>query len=160
VVVKAKSYDGTEVGAGSLYSGIIVYMLVVNASPGYLNAKFGLSTTTRLNGTVLLDGTRAFTTSYGESWAVLLNTYSGSRAGPVDSLALFPGQFANAFRDDPNNPGRARTAWVANASVIFKPFHVHTWYSVKDNLSYAQVKIYEMNITTPTTRLRWPLTTG
>jgi hypothetical protein len=143
VVVKAKSYDGTEVGAGSLYSGIIVYMLVVNASPGYLNAKFGFSppVDTRLNGTVLLDGTLAFTTSYGESWADLLNTYSGSRAGPVDSLALHPNQFANAFSDP-------RNAWVANASVIFTPFHVHTWYSVKDNLSYAQVKIYEMNITT------------
>jgi hypothetical protein len=143
IVVKAKSYDGTEVGAGSLYSGIIVYMLVVNASPAYLSAKFGLSTTTRLNGTVLLDGTPAFTASYGESWATLLNTYSGSRSGPVDSLALFPDQFANAFNDP-----YARTAWVANASVIFTPFHVHTWYSVKDNLSYAQVKIYEMNVTT------------
>ncbi|MFZ8857023.1 MAG: hypothetical protein ACO2O1_02100, partial [Candidatus Caldarchaeales archaeon] len=64
-----------------------------------------------------------------------------SRAGPVDSLALHPNQFATAFSDP-------RNAWVANASVIFTPFHVHTWYSVKDNLSYAQVKIYEMNITT------------
>jgi hypothetical protein len=142
IVVKAKSYDGTEVGAGSLYSGIIVYMLVVNASPAYLSAKFGLPGTTRQNATILLDGLRR-AVSYGESWADLLNTQSNSRSGPVDSLALDPDQFANAFNDP-----YARTAWVANASVIFTPFHVHTWYSVKDNLSYAQVKIYEMNITT------------
>ena len=151
VVVKAKSYDGTEVGVGSLYSGIIVYMLVVNASPTYMNAKFGppilAASTTRRNATILLDGSR-FDVPYGQSWADLLNTQSGSRAGPVDFLALFPGQFANAFNDP-----YARTAWVANASVIFTPFHVHTWYSVKDNLSYAQVKIYEMNVTTNTQSL-------
>jgi hypothetical protein len=144
IVVKAKSYDGTEVGAGSLYSGIIVYMLVVNASPAYMNAKLGISPplAERRNATVLLDGSRFVTTAFGQSWATLLGQ-SGSRAGPVDFLALFPDQFASAFNDP-----YARTAWVANASVIFKPFHVHTWYSVKDNLSYAQVKIYEMNVTT------------
>jgi hypothetical protein len=156
VVVKAKSYDGTEVGAMTLYDGIIVYMLVVNASPTYMNAKFGppilATSTTRRNATILLDGSR-FDVPYGQSWADLLNTRSGSRAGPVDFLALSPGQFADAFKDDPNNPNRARTAWVANASVIFTPFHVHTWYSVKDNLSYAQVKIYEMNVTTGTQSL-------
>jgi len=152
VVVKAKSYDGTEVGAGSLYSGIIVYMLVVNASPAYMTAKLGAAFTERRNATVLLYG-GVFNVPYGQSWADLLNTQSGSRAGPVDFLALFPAQFANAFRDDPNNPNRARTAWVANASVIFTPFHVHTWYSFKDNLSYAQVKIYEMNVTTGTQSL-------
>jgi hypothetical protein len=79
---------------------------------------------------------------YGETWAQLLGLPAiNGRAGPVDSLALHPAQFASAF-------GVPRNAWVANASVIFTPFHVHTWYSVKDNLSYAQVKIYEMNVTT------------
>jgi hypothetical protein len=58
VVVKAKSYDGTEVGAGTLYDGIIVYMLVVNASPAYLSAKFGLPGATRQNATILLNGER------------------------------------------------------------------------------------------------------
>jgi hypothetical protein len=144
VVVKAKSYDGTEVGAGSLYDGIIVYMLVVNASRSYLQSKFGftfLPGENRRNGTILLDGT-SDSVPYGETWAQLLGLPSiNGRAGPVDSLALHPNQFANAFSDP-------RNAWVANASVIFTPFHVHTWYSVKDNLSYAQVKIYEMNVTT------------
>ncbi|MEM2294285.1 MAG: hypothetical protein QXX41_13515 [Nitrososphaerota archaeon] len=113
-------------------------MLVVNASPSYLSDKFGISTTTRQNAAILLDGTVA-SVSYGQNWAQLLAT-TASRSGPVDSLALFPAQFKDAFSDP-------RNAWVANASVIFTPFHVHTWYSVKDNLSYAQVKIYEMNIT-------------
>jgi hypothetical protein len=72
IVAKAKSYDGTEIGAGELYRGIIVYMLVVNASPSYLNAKFGLTVTERRNGTVLLDGTRVFTPLFGQSWATLL----------------------------------------------------------------------------------------
>jgi hypothetical protein len=147
VVVKAKSYDGIEIGAGSLYSGIIVYMLVVNASPTYMNAKFGppilAASTTRRNATILLDGSR-YDVPYGQSWAALLGQ-SGSRAGPVDFLALFPNQFKDAFSDP-------RNAWVANASVIFTPFHVHTWYSVKDNLSYAQVKIYFLNRTDPNSK--------
>jgi hypothetical protein len=139
IVAKAKSYDGTEIGAGELYRGIIVYMLVVNASPSYLNAKFGLTVTERRNVTVLLDGTRVFTPLFGQSWATLLGL-STSRAGPVDSLALFPAEFNNTFSDP-------RNAWVANASVIFTPFRVHTWYSLKDNLSYAQVKVYFLNRT-------------
>jgi len=150
VVVKAKSYDGTEVGAGTLYSGIIVYALVVNASPTYLSQKTGIPITGVFNPPVSLDNARhnatilmtgnGYIVPYGSSWAALLGT-SFSRSGPIDSLALHPNQFATAFSDP-------RNAWVANASVIFKHFHVHTWYSVKDNLSYAQVKIYEMNITT------------
>jgi hypothetical protein len=138
VVVKAKSYDGTEVGAGTLYSGIIVYMLVVNPSDAYFSAKFGGLSPAR-NATILLDGDLVDAGPTG-TWADVLSNTNG-RAGPVDSLALPPADFATAFSDP-------RNAWVANASVIFTPFHVHTWYSVKDNLSYAQVKIYEMNITT------------
>ncbi|MEM0374897.1 MAG: hypothetical protein QXP43_01140, partial [Nitrososphaerota archaeon] len=140
VVVKAKSYDGTEVGAGTLYNGIIVYALVVNASPRYLSLKTGIPITgtfnpptsldnARHNATILMTG-NGYIVAYGTSWAGLL-AVSRSRSGPIDSLALFPAQFANAFSDP-------RNAWVANASVIFKHFHVHTWYSVKDNLSYAQ----------------------
>ncbi len=145
VVVKAKSYDGTEVGAGTLYSGIIVYMLVVNASRSYLESKFGITIwatgENRRNATILMDGT-VYDVPYGDTWADLLApAETNGRAGPVDSLALFPAEFATAFADP-------RNAWVANASVIFTPFHVHTWYSTKDNLSYAQVKLYEMNITT------------
>jgi hypothetical protein len=40
-VVKAKSYDGTEIGAGTLYKGIIVYMLVINPSESYVEEKIG-----------------------------------------------------------------------------------------------------------------------
>ncbi|MEM3169131.1 MAG: hypothetical protein QXM91_07425, partial [Nitrososphaerota archaeon] len=76
VVVKAKSYDGTEVGAGSLYSGIIVYMMVINASTRYIQSKIGQGHW-RTNATVLMDGTvRAvwlpWTSTYGPS--LLSNT--------------------------------------------------------------------------------------
>ncbi|MEM2857853.1 MAG: hypothetical protein QW263_02770 [Nitrososphaerota archaeon] len=151
VVVKAKSYDGTEVGAGSLYSGIIVYMMVINASTRYIQSKIGQGHW-RTNATVLMDGTvRAvwlpWTSTYGPS--LLSNT--GGRAGPVDFVAMSPANFSTAFGTQSEyvigSTRYARNAWVANASVVFTPFHVHTWYSTKDNLSYAQVKIYEMNIT-------------
>ncbi|RLI40896.1 hypothetical protein DRO64_08305, partial [Candidatus Bathyarchaeota archaeon] len=41
-------------------------------------------------------------------------------------------------------------AWVARAAKLFKVFHVHSWYDVKDNLSFAQVKIYDLDHTDPT----------
>ncbi|MEM2043028.1 MAG: hypothetical protein QW410_06745, partial [Nitrososphaerota archaeon] len=152
VVVKAKSYDGTEVGAGSLYSGIIVYMMVINASTRYIQSKIGQGHW-RTNATVLMDGTVVavwlpWTSNYGPS----LMSNTGGRAGPVDFVAMSPANFSTAFGTQSEyvlgSTRYARNAWVANASVVFTPFHVHTWYSVKDNLSYAQVKIYEMNITT------------
>jgi hypothetical protein len=144
IVAKAKSYDGTEIGAGELYRGIIVYMLVVNGSRSYLTSKFGPILDPgeqRRNATILLDGS-VDSVPYGPntgSWAALLGA-TGGRAGPVDSLALFPAEFNNTFSDP-------RNAWVANASVVFTPFRVHTWYSLKDNLSYAQVKVYFLNRT-------------
>jgi hypothetical protein len=144
IVAKAKSYDGTEIGAGELYRGIIVYMLVVNGSRSYLTSKFGpilAPGEQRRNATILLDGS-VVSVPYGPntgSWAALLGA-TGGRAGPVDSLALFPAEFNNNFSDP-------RNAWVANASVVFTPFRVHTWYSLKDNLSYAQVKVYFLNRT-------------
>lgn len=151
VVVKAKSYDGTEVGFATLYDGIIVYMLVVNASTNYIQSKIGTGHW-RTNATVLMDGSvhaawLPWTSTYGPS---LLST-TGGRAGPVDFVAMSPANFSTAFGTQSEyvlgSTRYARNAWVANASVIFTPFHVHTWYSTKDNLSYAQVKIYEMNIT-------------
>jgi hypothetical protein len=33
---------------------------------------------------------------------------------------------------------------------MFKVFHVHSWYGVKDNLSFAQIKIYDLDNTDPT----------
>lgn len=161
VVVKAKSYDGTEVGTGTLYAGIIVYKLVINASTSYIQSKIGSTDSGgrpinwRTNATVLLDGSIY---SVWSPWqtstptTTSLMSISSGRAGPIDFVAMSPANFSTAFGSQSEytlaGVPYARNAWVANASVIFKHFHVHTWYSLKDNLSYAQVKLYEMNITT------------
>ncbi|MEM2232208.1 MAG: carboxypeptidase-like regulatory domain-containing protein [Nitrososphaerota archaeon] len=127
-------------------------MMVINASTRYIQSKIGQGHW-RTNATVLMDGTVVavwlpWTSNYGPS----LMSNTGGRAGPVDFVAMSPANFSTAFGTQSEyvlgSTRYARNAWVANASVVFTPFHVHTWYSVKDNLSYAQVKIYEMNITT------------
>jgi hypothetical protein len=53
----------------------------------------------------------------------------------------FPAEFAAAHSDP-------RNAWVAHAAYIFKLFHEHTWYGVKDNLTYATIFIYDTDHTT------------
>ncbi|MEM3964951.1 MAG: hypothetical protein QW584_04420, partial [Thermofilaceae archaeon] len=93
IVVKAKTYDGTELGRGSLGEGIIVYVLYANIS------------------------------------------------GTNSTGVVYARQLVIAKYSTPE------TAFLANASVAFKRFHVHTWYGLKDNLSYAQVKIYDINHT-------------
>ncbi|MEM4765936.1 MAG: hypothetical protein QXE85_02550, partial [Nitrososphaerota archaeon] len=98
IVVKAKTYDGTELGRGSLGEGIIVYALYVNIESD--NAT-GLDYT-----------------------------------GTVSNMSAWVASFSK-----PEN------ALLAKAAVAFKRFHVHTWYDLKDNLSYAQVKIYDINHT-------------
>jgi len=95
VVVKAKTYEGTELGKGELYQGIIVYALYIG-----------------------IDGTNA----------------TG-----VDYTTLTPAEFEDTYTED--NP------YVAEAAIVFKVFHAHTWYDTKDSLSYAQIKIYDINHT-------------
>ncbi|MEM2932382.1 MAG: hypothetical protein QXI61_06030, partial [Nitrososphaerota archaeon] len=112
VVVKAKSYDGTEIGAGSLYKGIIVYMLKIGVDQ---------------NVGIYLDGDDAPPTAVGVV---------------VAYLSQSPEDFS-----EEHSHKTAADAWVGYGAVIFKPFHVHTWYSVLDNLSYAQIKIYDLNHT-------------
>ncbi|MEM3922174.1 MAG: hypothetical protein QXG25_04765, partial [Nitrososphaerota archaeon] len=97
IVVKAKTYDGTELGRGSLGEGIIVYVLYVN------------------------------------------NTVSVTPGVGVD--------VEPAFRVANYDEIEKGEAYLAKAAVTFKRFHVHTWYDLKDNLSYAQVKIYDINHT-------------
>jgi hypothetical protein len=61
-------------------------------------------------------------------------------AGPVDHMDMFPAWFAAAHSDP-------RNASVAHAAYIFKLFHEHTWYSVKDVLTYATIFIYDTDHT-------------
>jgi len=102
VVVKAKTYEGTELGKGELYQGIIVYALYV-----------------------------------GENLDVPISDNSTG----IDILEISPREFANMYNSTTNK------AYTAKAAIMFKTFHVHTWYDEKDNLSYAQIKIYDINHT-------------
>ncbi|MEM2182505.1 MAG: hypothetical protein QXK84_07440, partial [Nitrososphaerota archaeon] len=61
----------------------------------------------------------------------------------LDGTGVNLASFAKAFNKPEN-------AWVARAAKIFKLFHVHSWYYVKDNLSFAQIKIYDLDHTDPT----------
>jgi hypothetical protein len=55
-------------------------------------------------------------------------------------MDMTPQMFAAAHSDP-------RNASVAHAAYIFKLFHEHTWYSVKDNLTYATIFIYDTDHT-------------
>jgi len=75
-----------------------------------------------------------------------MTTSTSNASGSFDYLngsKVNLGSFAKAFNKPEN-------AWVARAAKIFKVFHVHSWYSVKDNLSFAQIKIYDLDHTDPT----------
>ncbi|MCS7136021.1 MAG: carboxypeptidase-like regulatory domain-containing protein [Aigarchaeota archaeon] len=50
------------------------------------------------------------------------------------------GDFAAIY----NKPEKA---FVTQCAVIWMKFHTHTWYSLLDNLSYAQVRVYDLNYT-------------
>ncbi|HDJ66365.1 MAG TPA: hypothetical protein ENF33_01430, partial [Nitrososphaeria archaeon] len=75
-----------------------------------------------------------------------------AESGPFDYLNgsnIDLGTFATIFGNE-TAEGTPVNAWVAKAAKIFKLFHVHSWYGVKDNLSFAQIKIYDLDHTDPT----------
>ena len=141
VIVKAKSYQGECISAGSPFSGLIVYWLTVNPTDGFLDY-FDPSGT-------LNAGDVATFNDDGELdiWAdstqlqTDVGSTSGLRSGPVDIVGdLTPAEFANTFSSPAN-------AWVARASYIFKVFHEHTWYGTNDVLTYAIIFIYDVDHT-------------
>ncbi|MEM4005348.1 MAG: hypothetical protein QXM43_06915, partial [Desulfurococcaceae archaeon] len=134
VLVKAKSYYGEKIGAGTPFKGIIIYGLLIppvgaNSSnvgkiTGY--AEIG-------NYSITIEGQKQ-------------NYTSPPAHGTFDVLAgdsVNLASFSKVFNKPEN-------AWVAHAAKIFKLFHVHSWYDVKDNLSFAQIKIYDLDHTDPT----------
>ncbi|MEM2216036.1 MAG: hypothetical protein QXP57_05655, partial [Nitrososphaerota archaeon] len=140
VLVKAKSYYGEKIGAGSPFKGIIIYGLLIpprGADPTKIRDMIGFPVTVPGNHSVNIDG--------------LLYThpvagFDFSKSGTFDLLdgtGVNLASFAKAFNKPEN-------AWVARAAKIFKLFHVHSWYDVKDNLSFAQIKIYDLDHTDPT----------
>jgi hypothetical protein len=142
IIVKSKSYQGDCIGAGNPFTGIIVYWLTVNGTISF-GLKFGIplapSGTTLTNATIGDDGILVDHATLPSSDFVF-NAPAPFRAGPVDHMDMTPQMFAAAHSDP-------RNASVAHAAYIFKLFHEHTWYSVKDNLTYATIFIYDTDHT-------------
>jgi hypothetical protein len=149
IVVKAKSYQGECIGAGNPYSGIIVYWLTINpVGSWWARYSFlGGAASDGSNATVNDDGL----VDWWTSWVDMQTNpgRAGLKSGPFDIIdydtsknpkGFEPKWFAGNFSDP-------RNAWVAHAAKIFKVFHEHTWYSIKDNLSYAMVFIYDLDHT-------------
>jgi hypothetical protein len=145
IVVKAKSYQGQCIGTGDLYKGIIIYWLTVNpvrtwwAKYSFLGGAASDGSNVTVNDDGLVD--------WWSSWVDMQTNpgRAGLKNGPFDVLDSADGSATPKwFSDTFNDP---RNAWVARAAKIFKVFHEHTWYSIKDNLSYAMVFIYDLDHT-------------
>jgi hypothetical protein len=149
IIVKARSYQGECIGAGNPFTGIIVYWLTVNATEWFKHALIGVPWVTLpygFNVTRNDDGLfDLHPTGAGVNFDFNL-PFAGYKSGPVDFLdkaigiGYPPADFAGNF----STPGRA---WVARAAYMFKVFHEHTWYGVKDNLTYATIFIYDTDHT-------------
>ncbi|MEM2591428.1 MAG: hypothetical protein QXI60_02480, partial [Thermofilaceae archaeon] len=155
VIVKAKTYQGECTGAGGLYDGIIVYWLTVNSTEPFKQRITGTRQYGGLpygaNATVNDDGiVDQWPDNDLPGWRIQNDRgRAGLSSGPVDFLdhasprGMDPAWFAGNFSTPAN-------AWVARAAYIFKVFHEHTWYSVKDNLTYATIFIYDVDHTLAT----------
>ncbi len=145
IAVKAKSWYGEPIRTSSnrLYEGIILFMIKINATR-YEYVRNGITSGTlwRPNATFMYNGRVGI--------HPFLGMFDFRYSGPVvfwskvraDSAItdLGPGAFA-AFH------ANASYAFLANCSILWKKFHTHTWYGIRDNLSYAQVRVYDLNYT-------------
>ncbi|MEM4306517.1 MAG: hypothetical protein QXD61_11150, partial [Candidatus Caldarchaeum sp.] len=165
VIVKARSYQGDCIGAGNPFEGIIVYWLTVNATERFKAALTGNQTLLApynygVNATLNDDGiVDKHPTGSGINFVFDLPR-ADLGSGPVDFLdkATPTGYDPKWFAGNFSTPG---SAWVARAAYMFKVFHEHTWYSVKDNLTYATIFIYDTDHTdagSPTSLLQAAIT--
>jgi hypothetical protein len=137
IIVYAKSYQGVCIGGDDddPFTGIIVYWLTVNGTLSFQRRFFG---PTVLNGNHTIGDDGIYVSHPGPDFDFTIN--APFNAGPVDHMDMLPAWFAAAHSDP-------RNASVAHAAYIFKLFHEHTWYSVKDNLTYATIFIYDTDHT-------------
>ncbi|RLG03214.1 MAG: hypothetical protein DRN60_01855, partial [Thaumarchaeota archaeon] len=174
ILVKAKSYYGTRIGEGDPFSGIIMYALLIPPrnvtgpalSPSVVEKIANLTgvssytnyaTILKANFSLNLDGTYEWHTDEDVVGGVEPDKLSDdyfdfAASGPFDYFNgsnVDLGTFATIFGNE-TAEGTPVNAWVAKAAKIFKLFHVHSWYAFKDNLSFAQIKIYDLDHTDPT----------
>ncbi|RLI44216.1 hypothetical protein DRO64_04385, partial [Candidatus Bathyarchaeota archaeon] len=152
IVVKAKSYYGEKIGGGSLWSGIIMYALFLSPeNPNTDWEKFN-----EWLGVKNIYGTNKPKANF--SWSIAgefeNNTYADKGngfnfTGPFDFMTINASAFAKVFGNETED-GLPVNAWVAQAAKIFKLFHVHSWYDVTDVVPFAQIKVYDLDHTDPT----------
>jgi hypothetical protein len=143
VVVKAKSYKGECIGTenGRPFEGIIVYWLTFGrVSQSFYNKFIGNSTNPRPEPANYTIGDDGILIKHATDFNWSIRAPFGS--GPVDVVLYNTGPIT--FQA---NHGSTRNAWVARAAYIFMLFHEHTWYSTKDNLTYATIFIYDTDHT-------------
>jgi len=132
IAVKAKGWYGDKIGTDKLFSGIILAMITVNPTESWYK-QFGAIGMSDTNATLSMAGTWVdATTSHDGS-----NFFDFRKNGPVALLSMTPGNFSYY-----NAPERA---FVTVCAVTWLKFHTHTWYSLKDNLSYAQIRVFDLN---------------
>jgi len=133
IVVKAKSWYGENIRTFSnkLYEGIILAMIKVNPTE-YEYKRIGIPTTyVGKNVTIKMDGTIGTPDS----------PFDFTKNGPV---VLWKSTGVGDFATIYNKPEKA---FVTQCAVIWMKFHTHTWYSLNDNIAYAQVRVYDLNYT-------------
>ena len=132
IAVKAKGWYGDKIGTDRLFSGIILSMITVNATESWYE-QFGATGLYPTNATLSLNG--IWDEANHDTYTT---AFDFRKNGPVVLLTMYPGR-SFTFYDAPEK------AFVVNCSVTWMKFHTHTWYSLKDNLSYAQVRVYDLN---------------
>jgi hypothetical protein len=143
VVVKAKSYYGECIGTEnkSPFDGIIVYWLTFGRiSQSFYNKFITDSTKPDFKPGNYTIGDDGMFRKHDADFNWTVRAPFGS--GPVDIVSYGSGPIT--FQANHHDP---RGAWVARAAYIFMLFHEHTWYNVKDNLTYAIIFIYDMDHT-------------
>jgi hypothetical protein len=141
VVVKAKSYYGECIGTenGSPFEGIIVYWLTFGRVSQSFYNKFISMHRSAVPGNYTI-GDDGILKRHDTNFDWKIQAPFGS--GPVDIVFYNSGPIT--FQSNHRDP---RNAWVARAAYIFMLFHEHTWYDVKDNLTYSIIFIYDVDHT-------------
>ena len=147
ILVKAKSYYGDKIGAGTWNKGIIMYALIVGPSTlndfaeNMVGSTYDDSSPDDSGFYVRIDGSVVNDFNYPTD-AYMPGVFGFYR---VASLADFKKIFGNE-----TSAKTPANAWVATAAVIFPQFYVHSFYGYEDAVPFAQVKIYDLDHTDPT----------
>ncbi|MDJ0270726.1 MAG: carboxypeptidase-like regulatory domain-containing protein [Aigarchaeota archaeon] len=155
IFVKAKSFQGNDIGAGKPFNGIIVYALFVTNDNDTVKKITGIEGVAgQYNVTVNDDGlvdthktasAGGTGSNFGKDFGLRggRGSTDNMTTGPVDILTSMGGKGKFALKWFAGNFSKPVDAWIARTAYLFKVFHVHSWYNVKDNVTYAQIFVYD-----------------